>query len=358
MVNCMKRKNSQQEIKCLLIRVCTLCLLTIVCNISGIFLHMEFQQYNYLIIAGTFANCVLLCALVHDIALPMLKLHDLLNKTLDDSSKAHSHLSNSYYNHPLLKDALLYTSKASARLEREKTLEALKKEAELNSLRSQINPHFLYNTLDSIRGQLMIQGFNEAADNIESLSKMFRYSINPHTVYNTFEQELDNVRDYMRIMHFRLGDRLHFEVILEGEKENLLSCEMPKLTLQPIIENAIQHGLEHVVSNGLITLRAYEAQDGLNILISDNGCGMSSQRLSELNSNLYYGISDARSRNTGIALVNVNERIRMTYGGKPYGLHVNSDLGIGTQVHILLPLRTAPVSISECNSLKEKSPSQ
>ncbi|MEG2623797.1 MAG: histidine kinase, partial [Clostridia bacterium] len=94
--------------------------------------------------------------------------------------------------------------------EREYSLEMLKKEAELNALQSQINPHFLYNTLDSIRGQLVAEGMTDAADILEALSKLFRYSINPKTVYNTLEQELDNIDNYMRILHYRFGDRIAF----------------------------------------------------------------------------------------------------------------------------------------------------
>lgn len=328
-------------------RICILELIALACFISiPVFARRGTFWIHGVLTLGVLVSCALLFFLIKDIALPMLSLHELLNKIPDENSEITSAPDNSYYKSPFLKDVLLYTSHVNTWLEREKTLENLKKEAELNSLRSQINPHFLYNTLDSIRGQLMIQGFHEAADNIESLSKMFRYSINPHTVYNTFEQELDNVRDYMRIMHFRLGNRLRFETRLEGESEYLLSCEMPKLTLQPIVENAIQHGLEHVASNGLITLRAYAAQDGLNIIISDNGCGMSAQRLGELNAHLRQGLTSDQSRGTGIALVNVNERIRMIFGGTPYGLHVYSDLGIGTQVHILLPLRQIPATLS------------
>lgn len=342
----MKNQSSRREILYLLLRIGLLGLTALACFILNILCLERSNRWYYFVFGlGLFSNAALFYVLFKEIALPLLKLNELLNITPDENSEAPSSLDDSIEKSPLLREALLFTSKANARLEREKTLEALKKEAELDSLRSQINPHFLYNTLDSIRGQLVIQGFHEAAENIESLSKMFRYSINPHTVYNTFEQELDNVRDYMRIMHFRLGDRLRFETIIEGENEYILSCEMPKLTLQPIVENAIQHGLEHIAANGLITLRAYAAQDALNIIISDNGCGMDAQHLSELNARLRKGTPMAKSHGTGIALVNVNERIRMIFGGPPYGLHVYSDTGLGTQVHICLPLRLIPTSL-------------
>lgn len=331
----------------LLIRICALELISLFCFISmPVFAQWDTFWLHGVFYLGILTSCVFLFFLVKDIVFPMFQLHECLIRASNKNFESTSAPDIPDCKSSFLRDVLAYTSHINEQLEHEKALENLKKEAELNALYSQINPHFLYNTLDSIRGQLMVQGSYEVADNIESLSKMFRYNINPHTVYNTFEQELDNVRDYMRIMHFRFGDRLRFETRLEGDSEYLLSCEMPKLTLQPIVENAIQHGLEHVAFNGLIILRAYAAQDGLNIIISDNGCGMNTQRLGELNAHLRQSLVSDKSRGTGIALVNINERIRMIFGGAPYGLRIYSDLGIGTQVHILLPLRQVPVILS------------
>ena len=163
--------------------------------------------------------------------------------------------------------------------EKEHKLEALKKEAELYALRSQINPHFLYNTLDSIRGQLIGNDLADVAEIIESLSNLFRYSIDSRTVYNTLEQELDNVRDYMRIMRFRLGDRVSFQVLIDPSEMFILNCEVPKLTLQPIVENAIEHGLAHTAGNGKIILRATAFEDRIAIVVSDNGGGIDPERL-------------------------------------------------------------------------------
>lgn len=219
------------------------------------------------------------------------------------------------------------------------SLEILKKQAELNALQSQINPHFLYNTLDSIRGQLMGAGIDSAAETIESLSNLFRYSINPKTVYNTLEQELENIKNYMNIITYRFGRRIQLRVMIDDER--ILDCEMPKLTLQPIIENSIHHGLGNRDRNGQITIRVFASDRGLHVQVSDNGVGISKDMLDELNHKFRNGSPILQTQGSGIALVNVNERIRMRYG-EDYGLYVNSDTGVGTEVQILLPFQ--PVS--------------
>lgn len=227
--------------------------------------------------------------------------------------------------------------------EKEHKLEALKKEAELYALRSQINPHFLYNTLDSIRGQLIGNDLADVAEIIESLSNLFRYSIDSRTVYNTLEQELDNVRDYMRIMRFRLGDRVSFQVLIDPSEMFILNCEVPKLTLQPIVENAIEHGLAHTAGNGKIILRATAFEDRIAIVVSDNGGGIDPERLEKLNESFRSGaVSMNSGRGTGLALINVHERIRMLQAGEAFGLHINSEVGVGTEVHVQLPIRIMP----------------
>ena len=147
----------------------------------------------------------------------------------------------------------------------------------------------------------------------------------------------------MRIITYRFGGRIRFREVIDDDCAYILNCEMPKLTLQPIIENAIQHGLETRKQDGLITVRAFVHQQGLHIQVSDNGIGIPQDALDELNRRLREGSPILKTQGSGIGLVNVNERIRMLYGGD-YGLYVNSDVGIGTEVHILLPVQLIPAS--------------
>lgn len=238
--------------------------------------------------------------------------------------------------------------------ENDYSLEVLKKQAELNALQSQINPHFLYNTLDSIRGQLMAEDLIDAADIIESLSKLFRYSINPKAIYNTLEQELDNVENYMRIIRYRFGDRFILKKVIDPQNDSIFNCEIPKLTLQPLVENAIQHGLEPKANNGIIIIRAFLSDAALHISVEDNGVGVKDSILDELNDKFSRGAVVQEKQSSGIALVNVNERIRLLYGAK-YGLHVNSAEGMGTEIHILLPASVAPAAgYKNSNAIAEK----
>ena len=225
--------------------------------------------------------------------------------------------------------------------EQEYQLEMLKKEAELNALQSQINPHFLYNTLDSIRGRLIGEGLREESQIVESLSNLFRYSISPKAVYNTLDQELENVENYMRIMRYRFGDRLRFIREIDESVPYIRHCELPKLTLQPIVENAILHGMEKRSDGGTITIRASITEAGLSICVEDNGVGMEPEVLDRLAIKFREGAPVQQPSGGGIALVNVHERIRMRYG-ENYGVAVYSDVGLGTQVNLLLPVMMMP----------------
>ena len=119
----------------------------------------------------------------------------------------------------------------------------LVKQAELNALQNQINPHFLYNTLECIRGKAMVQGAEQIANMTEALSAFFRYSISIQENLVTLEQELQNTKNYFLIQKYRFGNRFHLRIFLVEESE-AGEYLMPKMTLQPIVENAIFHGLE------------------------------------------------------------------------------------------------------------------
>lgn len=240
------------------------------------------------------------------------------------------------YYHPLGEEFSALIQQIDSQKQREYVSEMLRKEAELAAMQSQINPHFLYNTLDSIRGQLLFEGQKQIADTLESLSSLFRYSTNPKTVYNTFSQEIDNIENYMRIIRYRFGDRVALHYIIDEADMSIYNCEIPKLTLQPIVENAILHGLELKKQGGIITVRAWLSMNELNICVEDNGVGMSEEQLADMNRRFASGMSEMLERGSGIALLNVNERIRLRYG-PGYGIKVYSALQLGTQVCITLP---------------------
>ncbi len=266
----------------------------------------------------------------------------LVRRVLEGSRADSPDHDNSIKSDPMIGELIELTRVIERQYEQEYTLEMLKKEAELGALQSQINPHFLYNTLDSIRGRLIGEGLSEESKIVESLSNLFRYSISPRTVYNTLEQELENVENYMRIMRYRFGDRLQYTVEVDEESPFIYHCELPKLTLQPLVENAIGHGMEKRAGGGKITVRASITEAGLAITVEDDGAGMEGELLDKLNHMFKTGTpAKPQSESGGIALYNVNERIRMRYGDR-YGLTMYSGKGLGTQVNILLPVMLMP----------------
>lgn len=222
---------------------------------------------------------------------------------------------------------------------REYKMQVLRKEAELNELQSQINPHFLYNTLESIRGEALMEDMDEIADMTEALGYFFRYSISRKKTIVTLEEELKNIQYYFFIQKFRFGE--HIDMSVEIEDETLKQLLMPKLTIQPIVENAIFHGLETQMEKGHVSISAGKTDQRLVLVISDDGKGISERELEQLNERLGNGIdlSEAKEEGgkNGIALDNVNQRIKIRFGNE-YGLHVYSTLGIGTDVVVNLPV--------------------
>lgn len=223
---------------------------------------------------------------------------------------------------------------------REYRTQVLKKQAELNELQSQINPHFLYNTLESIRGEALGEGLEEIADMTEALGYFFRYSISRKKNLVTLQEELKNIQNYYLIQKFRFGSRIDMKIEIE-EEDKIIGFMMPKLLIQPIVENAIFHGLEKKMGKGTISISIACTDQRLVLVISDDGMGMTEESLEKLNKKLEKGVDFTDSqddyKNAGIALDNVNQRIKLSFGSE-YGLHVYSTQNIGTDVVITLPV--------------------
>ena len=219
-----------------------------------------------------------------------------------------------------------------------------KRQAQYLALQNQINPHFLYNTLESIRSEAMMAGLSSVADMTEALANFFRYTISKVENLVSVEDELQNCETYFHIQQYRFGDRLELQIRCDPEdREELYSCRLPKLTLQPILENSIIHGTELKVGKGLLTIYLQRTGERLLIQVSDDGVGMDEETLARLNSRLGKGGlagASAGSSRGGVALVNVDNRIRLLFG-EEYGLHVFSMPGLGTTVDITLPIITS-----------------
>lgn len=219
-----------------------------------------------------------------------------------------------------------------------------KRQAQYLALQNQINPHFLYNTLESIRGEALIAGLDGVADMTEALAKFFRYTITKVENLVTVEEELDNCETYFQIQKYRFGDRLNLHIrCAEEDAEIVMNCRIPKLTLQPILENSIIHGTELKIGTGNLSIEFERTDQRLIVRISDDGVGMDENTLAKLNRRLGKGSGSAAYKDEGtkggIALVNVNNRIHLLFG-EEYGMHVYSVPGRGTDVEITLPIES------------------
>ncbi len=216
-------------------------------------------------------------------------------------------------------------------------LRILRKRVEYTALQSQIDPHFLYNTLDSIRSRALVDGNGEIASMTEILSKFFRYCISNGESFIKIREEVNHIRNYYYIQKYRFEDKISMEVRVP--EEELLDGYIPKMTLQPLVENAMIHGLEQVTGKGKITVILEKTDKKVIIYIEDNGAGMSVEQLNRLNEKLRQPLIDANregGRHAGIALANVNARIRLTCG-EEYGIHYRSAFGKGAQAVLTLP---------------------
>ncbi len=210
-------------------------------------------------------------------------------------------------------------------------MEIAKKQSEIALLRSQINPHFLYNTLEAIRSIAVIRDVPEIKDISRSLARIMRYSIKGYENV-TLAEEFGIIKDYIQIQNIRFDNKFLTEFNIEPEA---LACTIPKMTLQPIVENAISHGLELTPGVGHLLLHAYiENKNTLIVRVVDDGVGIDEEALASITEKLESeDYSFYFDQHTGIGLVNVNSRIKLTQG-KNYGVKVKSEKDKGTEVII------------------------
>lgn len=204
-----------------------------------------------------------------------------------------------------------------------------KRKYELQALQAQINPHFLYNTLDSIIWMAETNDSNIVAMT-EALAKLFRISLNKGNEEISLERELEHVKNYLIIQSMRYADKFTYEISAEPGVER---CRTIKLILQPIVENCIYHGIKKKRGTGKITVRAYRREQNLIIEVSDDGCGMPEEICRKILSD---EIESENISGSGIGVKNVNERIQLRFG-KKYGLSYSSEEGVGTTVTYVLP---------------------
>ncbi|OPA80560.1 two-component sensor histidine kinase [Paenibacillus selenitireducens] len=213
------------------------------------------------------------------------------------------------------------------------TSEIKQKHAELVALQSQINPHFLYNTLESIRMKAYSMGARDVGKMVYSLSVMFKSMVKKNTIV-TIEEEIEMCSNYLDLLQIRYEGRLEVEI----EMERCISgCSIIKLLIQPIVENYIVHGFRSLDEDNRVMIRAARCGERVAITVKDNGLGIPAERLKEIDQMLSASTHLMEKSNPSIGIINVHDRIRMNYG-EDYGITVFSELGKGTEVRMEIPM--------------------
>lgn len=227
---------------------------------------------------------------------------------------------------------LLMSNVVDEQVQKEK-LHTKQKEVEFKMLASQINPHFLYNTLETIRMKAVVNHQPEIVELVKMLAKTMRYNIQVTDRLVTLREELQMVEYYLKIQEYRFGDRITSELTIDSDVD--MKARILPLTLQPFVENAFVHGLEEKACDARLVIHVYKKKDDIFIEIRDNGKGMDYYELGHLRKIM----KDEQGDDNHIGVRNVNQRIRLLFGGE-YGVEVDSEKNVGTKVVIHIPYQT------------------
>ena len=217
----------------------------------------------------------------------------------------------------------------NARL-KEKELEISVRQAELSALQQQINPHFLYNALDSINWMAQLDDNQEISNMVTALGDFFRTCINKGLNFVSIEEEIQNVKYYIYIQQIRYSSKL--EVIMDIDERTYGYMTM-KLLLQPLVENAIVHGIEPKITKGKIVIKIEKLNEVIRFIVWDDGVGITQAAIDEMLNPAY------RERRKGIGLINVMDRLRLYFNDR-YAFHISSEPGSGTEVVVTIPCFT------------------
>ena len=227
---------------------------------------------------------------------------------------------------------LLMSNVVDEQVQKEK-LHTKQKEVEFKMLASQINPHFLYNTLETIRMKAVVNHQPEIVELVKMLAKTMRYNIQVTDRLVTLKEELQMVEYYLKIQEYRFGDRITSELTIDPDVD--MKARILPLTLQPFVENAFVHGLEEKACDARLVIHVYKKKDDIFIEIRDNGKGMDYYELGHLRKIM----KDEQGDDNHIGVRNVNQRIRLLFGGE-YGVEVDSEKNVGTKLVIHIPYQT------------------
>ncbi len=210
----------------------------------------------------------------------------------------------------------------------------LEKDAEIKALQNQINSHFLYNVLNNIEMMAVIDENYLIADTVTALGRLLRYSMNWKSQTVSLTGEVDYVKDYLQLFNIRFDNKIQLICDISKEAVNAI---IPKMSMQPIVENAIVHGIENMARDAVIKIKVLKLDGDLMIEITDSGCGIDEATLKAINETIKNGKNNTGL--TGIGLKNVQERIELSFGGD-YGISIKSKLNEYTKVIMKMPFRS------------------
>jgi two-component system sensor histidine kinase YesM len=213
------------------------------------------------------------------------------------------------------------------------------KKAELRALQAQINPHFLYNTLDTIIWMAEAKRMDQVVELVRVLSRFFRITLSKGKDWITVSDEIEHIESYLAIQKMRYRDILDYQIDVP---DDMRDGQMLKLTLQPLVENALYHGIKNKRNGGVIVVRGRRLDgDLLQIQVEDNGIGMNQEQVAQIRALLSAEASGAVIAESGYGINNVNQRIKLYYG-QEYGLTIASEYRNGTCISLVIPLQHAP----------------
>ncbi|MCM1125625.1 MAG: sensor histidine kinase [Lachnospiraceae bacterium] len=292
---------------------------------------MNMLQFSFIAFAGILILFILLSySIPLSITRPITKLGEVTDQVAKGNLSVRSDVETGA-EVGMLSDSLnTMIDKINELLEQVKKEQIRLRKAEFELLQSQINPHFLYNTLDAIVWLAEAGEQRRVVSMVGSLSDFFRTSLNQGKDIIPIREELQHVRSYLEIQQVRYQDILRYEICVPEELDIYL---IPKITIQPLVENALYHGIKNKRGAGKIVISGQKNEDTFIIQIKDNGIGISRERLEEVQNGIE---QKSLAENAIYGLYNVNERIRLNFGEK-YGISIESVYGEGTIVSILLP---------------------
>lgn len=258
---------------------------------------------------------------------PITKLEDCVKRLENGEDDVDIPIDGSYEVRHLAKATKSMVSQMHSLMNHIVIEQEAKRKSELNALQAQINPHFLYNTLDSIIWMIENENYNGSINMVTSLARLFRISLSKGRNIISLTDEIEHVRNYLMIQSIRYKNRFEYFIECDEATSNLSSI---KLVVQPIVENAIKHGMEFMDGEGEVIIKTYIKNSKLYIDVIDNGLGMTQEQAERLLT------EEKEVKGSGIGLKNVNERIKITFG-KEYGLEIYSELDEGTIVSISMP---------------------